>query len=373
MRKKLNILYLSECNDMGGAEHSLYRLMKGASDKGHQIYLASPEKGRLTELCKDIDVIHFDYDFKKIKDVNNLSLLKQIFRFVLKFKFFCIKNKIDIVHSNTVRTRFYLMFLTFFCWNIKTVAHVRDIQCNKYQKLLVKLIDNTIVISDAVYKSLEIFDNNKINRIYNGVEDLSTYKGNLNIKKDYSIHENTKIIGMVGRIEEWKRQDLFIDSALDILKKRNDCVFFIVGDCIKVEHKQYKDKIFNQVSQLESGSIYFTGHVENPFDYIKEFDLLVCPSNQEPFGRVVIEAMSLSKPVIGSNNGGLIEIITNFKEYQLFEYGDKASLVKNIEFMISDNNKKLVNEISNKNYLTYKEKFSIESNVNSIIEIYYQL
>ncbi len=358
---------------MGGAEHSLYRLMKGASEKGHKIYLASPEKGRLKELCKDIDVTHVDYDFKKIKDVGKFSLLKQLFVFILKFKFFCINNKIDIVHSNTVRTRFYLMFLSFFCWNIKTVAHIRDIQYNKYQKLLVKLIDNTIVISNAVYKSLEVFDSNKINRIYNGVEDLSLYESNFNIRENFYINENTKIIGMVGRIEEWKRQDLFIDSALEILKKRHDCIFFIVGDCIKKEHEKYKDKILNQVSQLESDSIYFTGHVNNPFDYIKEFDLLVCPSNQEPFGRVVIEAMSLSKPVIGSNNGGLIEIITDFKKYQLFEYGDRDSLVNNIEFIISENNKKLVRDISNKNYLIYKEKFSIESNVNSIIEIYYQL
>ncbi len=358
---------------MGGAEHSLYRLMKGLSDKGHNIYLASPKEGRLKELCKDIDVTHFTYDFKKIKGVEKFILLKQILFFIFKFKFFCANNKIDIVHSNTVRTRFYLMFLSLVCWKIKTVSHIRDIQYNKYQKSLIKSINKTIVISDAVYRNVGVFDSGKINRIYNGVEDLSTYHGDLDIKDRFNIKRNSKIIGMVGRIEEWKRQDLFIDSALDILKKRDDCVFFIVGDCIKEEHKKYKDKILNQVGQSKLNSIYFIGHVENPFDYIKEFDLLVCPSNQEPFGRVVIEAMSLSKPVIGSNNGGLIEIIIDFKEYQLFEYGDKFDLINKIEFMISDENKKLVSDISSKNYLTYRERFSIESNVNSIMELYYQL
>ncbi|MEZ9340311.1 glycosyltransferase family 4 protein, partial [Vibrio splendidus] len=266
--------------------------------------------------------------------------------------------------SNTIRTRFYLFFISKVNKKIRTIAHIRDIQHNPYQDMLLKNIDYTIAISQAVYNSLNVKKNHldKVKIIHNGVEDL----------KDEMIHNefvdncNNFKIGIVGRIESWKRQDLFVDAALDLLSRRKDCEFYIVGDCIKKEHLEYKNKVVTLIDN--NLNIHLVGHVDNPFDYMNMFDIIVCPSDNEPFGRVVIEAMSLGKAVIGSDSGGIIEIITTDIDKQLFSCGNKNELIDKIEFIL--NNESLIKELGEGNYINYKSRFSIENNFRKTIEVY---
>lgn len=355
---------------MGGAEHSLYRLIKGVIKDGHNVYLASPSSGKLKDLCLELGVNHIEYDFPKLKGISKIKLIKQIVSFLSKFLFSCYKNRITIVHSNTIRTRFYLMILGKFNKKIKTIAHIRDIQHNPYQNLLIENVDHTVVISEAVYESLSINthykDKTKVIKIYNGVEDLSSYVDKENVFEGLKFNKDNKFIGLIGRIEEWKRQDLFIEAALEILKKRNDCFFFIIGGCIKPEHLIFKEKLRQLIA--DNDRIYMIGHVENPFDYMKNLDLVVCPSRNEPFGRVIIEAMSLSKPVIGSNSGGIVEIIKSNRDKQLFNCGDKSDLVYKMEYFIE--NMDSIKNICISNYNDFKNNFSIESNIARTLELY---
>ncbi|HBC3918622.1 TPA: glycosyltransferase family 4 protein [Vibrio parahaemolyticus] len=364
MKNKYNILYFSECNDMGGAEHSLYRLMKCGLEDGHKIYLASPMSGKLRELAIEIGVEHIVYEFPKLKNTGKIELIKNTLSFLTKFSTFCFRKNIDIVHSNTVRTRFYLYILGMIYKKVKTVAHVRDIQVNPHQDKLIEGIDYTIAISRAVYHSLNVKEknNDRVKVIHNGVEDL---KQNLH-NSQLELPESKFKIGMVGRIESWKRQDLFVKSALNILEKRQDCDFYIVGDCIKKEHLLYKEEVIKLIGT--NSHIHLVGHVDNPFDYMNMFDVIVCPSKDEPFGRVVIEAMALQKPIIGSNSGGITEIITTNVDKQLFSCGDSKELISRIDLFLD--NQTLITEVGAQNYNNYKLNFSIENNFKKTIDVY---
>ncbi|CAH7142890.1 Glycosyltransferase [Vibrio chagasii] len=364
MKEKHNIMYLSECNDMGGAEHSLYRLMKCCIAEGHNVYLMSPQNGKLKDLALDMGVKHISYDFPALKNINKFVLARNIINFIVFFLFFLARNDIDIVHSNTIRTRFYIFIISKINKKIRTIAHVRDIQHNPYQDTLLKNINYTIAISQAVYNSLHVKSKyvNKVKIIHNGVEDL---KGEIINCKPINNRDNFKI-GIVGRIESWKRQDLFVDAALDLLSRRKDCEFYIVGDCIKKEHLDYKSKVVTLID--DNPNIHLVGHVDNPFDYMNMFDIIICPSENEPFGRVVIEAMSLEKPVIGSNSGGIVEIITTNTDKQLFSCGNKNELIDKIEFIL--NNEYLIEELGKSNYVNYKSRFSIETNFKKTIDVY---
>ncbi|EGZ6883195.1 glycosyltransferase family 1 protein [Vibrio cholerae] len=349
---------------MGGAEHSLYRLMKCGLEDGHKIYLASPASGKLRELAIGIGVEHIAYDFPKLKNTGKIIFIKNVLSFLIKISTFCLRKNIDIVHSNTVRTRFYLYILGLIYKKVKTIAHVRDIQDNPYQEKLIEGIDYTIAISLAVYNSLNVKEKNsdRVKVIHNGVEDLRCYLDNAQSK----LPKKTLKIGMVGRIESWKRQDLFIKAALSLLEKRHDCDFYIVGDCIKKEHLLYKDEVIKQIGT--NPHIHLLGHVDNPFEYMNMFDLIVCPSTNEPFGRVVIEAMALQKPIIGSNSGGITEIITTDTDKQLFSCGDCKELISRIELFLD--NQHLITKVGTQNYINYKSNFSIENNFKKTNDVY---
>lgn len=74
-------------------------------------------------------------------------------------------------------------------------------------------------------------------------------------------------------------------------------------------------------------SVRIVGEVEDVAPFIADADVLVLPSDEpEPFGLVVIEAFSLSRPVIASRAGGPLEIIDDATTGWFFEPCDVASL-----------------------------------------------
>ena len=70
-------------------------------------------------------------------------------------------------------------------------------------------------------------------------------------------------------------------------------------------------KLKKSVDDLNiSKKFIFTGYKSDVESYIADFDIFFIPSRYpDPFPRVVIESMSLGKPVIGFNIGGIGEAI----------------------------------------------------------------
>ena len=71
-------------------------------------------------------------------------------------------------------------------------------------------------------------------------------------------------------------------------------------------------------------------------DIIPSCDLLVLPSFTESFGLVLIEALACGKPVIGSNVGGIKEIITEDVGL-LIDPNDSTDLANAIDRILTDN------------------------------------
>ncbi|MFK3937678.1 1,4-alpha-glucan branching protein domain-containing protein [Alkalihalobacillus sp. NPDC078783] len=65
-------------------------------------------------------------------------------------------------------------------------------------------------------------------------------------------------------------------------------------------------------------------------------DIVVVPSLYEPFGLSALEAMSIGKPVVASNVGGLKELITHEKNGLLFEPGNVKELAKQLRILINE-------------------------------------
>ena len=74
-------------------------------------------------------------------------------------------------------------------------------------------------------------------------------------------------------------------------------------------------------------SVNLVGQVPDITKYVDAADYVVVPSdNPEPFGLVAIEAFSRYRPVIGSDGGGLAEVISDGADGILFPLRDAAAL-----------------------------------------------
>ena len=121
-------------------------------------------------------------------------------------------------------------------------------------------------------------------------------------------------IGIFSRVEEQKGQHLVLDA---MNMSSNQMQLCIIGH---VMSKQYKeDLLINAKIYHLTNYLKFVNFVDSPMSYMPFFDLLILPTYEETFGLVAAEAMIMGVPVIGSNAGGVPEIISHGSNGLLFE------------------------------------------------------
>ncbi|AMD17947.1 glycosyl transferase family 1 [Methanobrevibacter sp. YE315] len=132
------------------------------------------------------------------------------------------------------------------------------------------------------------------------IEKFST-NGDDSFKKENKL-EGKPIVLFVGNLIKRKN----VDSLLEAKKISNsDYYLVVVGD-----GPLYK-KLTRKVEEEHIRDVIFTGSRTDVEDIIPSCDVLILPSFSESFGLVLIEALACGKPVIGSNVGGITEIITD--------------------------------------------------------------
>ena len=140
------------------------------------------------------------------------------------------------------------------------------------------------------------------------------------------------VVGMVGRINEAKGQHLLIDA---IAKIKDETVHaYFVGHEMK---KGYTALLQQRAEALGiTERVHFLGFMKNPHHFYQMSDAVVLASRRETFGLVLIEAMQVGTAVIGSNSGGVVEIIDDGETGLLFEAGSSESLATCIKCLRDD-------------------------------------
>ena len=159
-----------------------------------------------------------------------------------------------------------------------------------------------------------------------------------------------------------------IKAAHTVLRKNPNVYFVIGGDGpLRRELEKLADGLGI------SGNIVFTGYI--PYDelpyYYAASDIFVIPSVIEAFGLVAVEAMACGKPVVGSNVGGIRDIIRDGQNGYLVEPKDPKSLADKIAFMLE--NPSLREKLGEEGRRTAERNFDIERRIDKILRIYSRL
>ena len=144
--------------------------------------------------------------------------------------------------------------------------------------------------------------------------------------------EDQFVVGMVGRINEAKGQHLLIKA---IAQSDDETIHaYFVGHEMK---KGYVDQLKSLAQELGvAHRVHFLGFMKNPHHFYQVCDTVVLASKRETFGLVLIEAMQVGTTVIGSNSGGVVEIIDDGITGLLFEAGNSDHLAEKITFLKND-------------------------------------
>ena len=167
---------------------------------------------------------------------------------------------------------------------------------------------------------------------WNSVDiDKFSNKNDDSFKKEFKL-EDKPIVLFVGNLIKRKN----VDSLLEAKKiAHSDYYLVVVGD-----GPLYK-KLTKKVEDDNIHDVIFTGARDDVENIIPSCDVLILPSFSESFGLVLIEALACGKPVIGSDVGGITEII-NDDVGLLVNPKKVSSIAKAIDNIINDNDLRLV-------------------------------
>ncbi|MEO6148193.1 MAG: glycosyltransferase family 4 protein, partial [Sulfuriferula sp.] len=177
-------------------------------------------------------------------------------------------------------------------------------------------------------------------------------------------------IGIVANFAPFKRHEDFLRMAAEMLKTRQDMEFWIVGD--DTEGSGRRAVLETLARELDiTPYMRFLGHRADIPDIMRQLHVLVVPSQFEPFGRVVIEAMACGRPVVASRDGGIPEIIDDGKTGSLIEVGDYAGFAHATLDLI--NNEERWENLSRNSVEAAQRRFSIQAHTKNILDIYGEL
>lgn len=201
--------------------------------------------------------------------------------------------------------------------------------------------ESTKVIVASRYMKNEVsslfnLSRDKTSVIFNGVYSRPFQRKkskNLNLMHDSYADPSEKIVLFVGRMFLQKGPQVLLDAAERIVEINSNVRFIFVG-----EGPLKQDLIELTQKKDISSKIEFTGFIDDTKlrTLYHIADVAVFPSLYEPFGIVILEAMSEGCPVIGSNTGGLSEIIRNGRNGILVLPGDVNSLMNAILEVLND-------------------------------------
>lgn len=176
---------------------------------------------------------------------------------------------------------------------------------------------------------------------------------------------NKKItFGIFGVCCERKGTNLFVEAVKKLPQKiKNNCTFKIIG---RIDNNEFCDNL-KDIAKNEN--IIFTGQLshEDTLKEMKNLDVVVCPSLDDPMPIVCTEAMLLKKVVICSNKTGTASFIQNGINGYIYNLE-----TDNLSQIIIDayNNKTQFDKLGNKWHQVYLDNFTndiFEKNIISIL------
>lgn len=149
-----------------------------------------------------------------------------------------------------------------------------------------------------------------------------------------------------GRLTHQKGYDIIINRLAE-LKPQIPFKYYILGDG---EEKEKLEQLINE-NGLEK-TVFLLGFKTNPYIYIKHADALILSSRYEGFPNIVLEAMTLGKPVFSNTClGGINEIIINGKNGVACDFENKMAFSQGLtQFMNTKFDSSMIIDTMNSRY-----------------------
>jgi glycosyltransferase involved in cell wall biosynthesis len=325
----LRVLYLNHTSLISGGEQCLFDTLE-ALPAGVDAVVACPP-GALTVALEARGVriipVTGTAGSLRLHPVHTPLAIVQLLRAAAEVMLASRRLRIDVIHANSLRAGLVAV-LASQLGGPPAIVHAHDrLPPSRASDAVNTVIARgaTTVLAISRYTARP-FEARGARRVVVGWNPLNVerFKPGCGRPKEFRREiglSDEMLVGMVGQITPWKGQAEAIGAMAHVVRELPDAHLAIVGAptfvsrATRHDNEAYLRRLHElvRVNDLD-GRVHFTGARVDVVSAMEACDVLVVPSHAEPFGRVVIEAMALSRPVIATNVGGPAEYLTDGRD-----------------------------------------------------------
>ena len=368
----MRIVYLNPSGQLGGAEHSLFQVIKAVRSAmpAWHLELVTVAEGRLTERARGLDVpttiLPFPSELARLGEhgswrsssatTRRLRLWGAVaaaapsaLRYANRLRRTLRDLRPDVVHSNGLKMHVLGAWArpkeSALIWHVRDYVSQRPASrrlLRRYARSCDLVIANSRSVAADVTRAG--IDNSKVVPLYNAVDLLEFSPAGPRLDLDALAGlppgpPDTVRVGLIATFARWKGQKTFLEALSRLPKDLGVRGYVIGGPLYDTRNSQFTLEELRQTA-IDLGvadSVGFTGFVEDAPAALRALDIVVHASTEpEPFGLVIVQAMACGRPVIVSEAGGAAEIIEPGVTAAVHPPGDVGALTQRIVELVTD-------------------------------------
>lgn len=352
----LRVVQIIAPSKIAGAERSTMALCRGLAARGNRVWLLVKDGQPMIGAARreGLDVAEM-----RIGGKLNPFAVGRLLRWMRR-------HRVDLV-ATQLSTASLWGSVAAKILGVPCVATVRALNT----KTCYVWADRIIVVSEAVKAHLAAqgIAPEKMRVVYNGIDlnrfvpvpDLARAKERIGFAPD------DLIVGVTAHLTRKKGHRSFVQAATLVAGRVPRAKFLLLGEGDEREALQ------NQVRAAGlSERVVFAGFQDDVLPWMGAMDVLVLPTiEKEGFGRVLVEAGALEKPVVSTDIGGMAEVVAHGETGFVVGAGDVAALADAITRLLCDAD--LRARLGKAGRARSLARFSVEQMVASTEAVYHEV
>ncbi|NLP02535.1 MAG: glycosyltransferase family 4 protein [Fibrobacter sp.] len=349
----MNIMLLTYQGDMAGSTNSISFLALGLVQRGHTVVVGCRKESLLFSMLSGTPVNVIPMVFNGRLDLNNIRHIADVAK----------KYSIELINAQSSYDRYTAILARWFHRLNCKIVHTRRQPPRSdggfiQRQFYIRGTDKIVVVSDTLKRIFidKGYPASHLEVIYNGTP-VSRYKNSDSshveqLRNRLGIAPDDVVIGCVSRL---KKQAQLIHALTHLDPSYKVLFVGIEKNCL--------DDLAQSLGVKQK--IIYAGKVgtDEVLDYYKLMNVDVLPSTTDGFGLVLIEAMANGVPVVGTDFGGISDVIRHEECGLLFSDNNHEQLAASIERCIKD--KTLREKLIRNGYKRALEDFSIERTIDN--------
>lgn len=333
VQRRPRVLFLDPAGNLWGSEQSLLLLMEGVRAECAEVALCTPRRGGLVETARSAGIPTVAYPRWPQRPSfpgNHLAAITGLIRAFRRFR-------PDILHLNqagaaryaTVAAKLFRCPIVVHCRLFEdvplAVSRLQAISCLHFIAISRCVAETLIEAGVPPTRWTQITDPIRLPAIETKPASSPA-------------SDRPSTVGFVGRLSADKGVEFFIEAMAEVARKFPSARFQLAGappgGPVGEAYGRHLKELVKTLG-LEA-HCEFLGFQKEVKRVMRGFDVLVTPSQREPWGRVTAEALALSIPVVAFRSGGSEEIVEDGISGFLTKPESSSDLARGVAQLLSD-------------------------------------